>query len=401
MASKDGSASLIPPILLLLAAVSSIGIANSSLAPLYFSGLSTKINLTFGPIELLDKSLLYIINDGLMAIFFLFIGLELKREIIVGELSSIKASTLPIFAALGGMIAPALFYTFINIQGPGENGWGIPMATDIAFALGILTILGSRIPTQLKVILAAIAIVDDLGAILVIAIFYTNQIHLDYLFFATITAAIGIGLNFSGVKKLSVYALIGLPMWYFTLKSGIHATIAGVVLGGIIPLSLKDCKPHKLISNILNHKASLLDSPAIFLEKSLYKWIGLVIVPLFAFANAGVTISTFSIGPIGYGIIAGLVFGKPAGVLLLTFLGKSLGLLQLPKDIAFAHLFGIGCLAGIGFTMSLFIGSLAFENELSLLNEAKVGILIASVISGLLGSLILLSITRVGKQTKQ
>ena len=375
--------------MLALAAVAGFILSNSPLSTIYFSVLETPIAFSIGQWEVLNKSLLLLINDGLMALFFLFIGLELKREVLVGELSDIRQAMLPIFAAIGGMVLPATAYLALNSQGAAAGGWGIPMATDIAFALGILAVLGSRVPASLKVMLAAIAIVDDLGAILVIALFYTAQLDVQSLAISFAFLGLCFAANRSGVMRLSVYLLLGVPVWYFMLKSGVHATIAGVLLATTIPLAAKKKARAKLISDIFSRRASPLDSPAVFLEKSLVHWIGFLVIPVFAFANAGVPLGSISMGSVSLGIILGLVLGKPLGIVGFAYLAKVLGIGQLPPRCTWWQVTGIGCLAGIGFTMALFIGSLAFTSP-ALNDEAKLAILVGSAISGSLGVGILL-----------
>jgi len=389
MAHENEQASLKAPFLLLISAVAGFILANSSLSHHYAHLLNTKFQITIGLLELINKPFLLLVNDGLMAIFFLFIGLELKREIVVGELSNLKKAMLPIFAAIGGMLVPAIIYFSFNPSGEVSNGWGIPMATDIAFALGIVTVLSSRVPTSLKVLLAAVAIVDDLGAILVIAILYTAKIDTNALFLASIFFGACIVANRMGVMKLSIYMLLGLPLWYFMLKSGVHATIAGVLLAMTIPLATKQKKTAKLLSDIFNNQASPLDSPAVFLEKSLFKWVGYLIIPVFAFCNSGVTLATIQFGTISLGVLFGLVLGKPLGIVGAAYLSKLFKVADLPTGVAWSQIIGIGFLAGIGFTMSLFISSLAFETA-SFNNEAKFAILLASLIAGTAGAILIM-----------
>ena len=393
MSDSEGSSSLFPTILLLFAAALGFGLSNSPYSSVYLDLLNTKIAFGVGQLSIFNKSLLLLINDGLMAIFFLFIGLELKRELVVGELSNIRRATLPIVAAIGGMLVPALIYFIFNSSGDAKSGWGIPMATDIAFALGILAVLGSKVPRNLKIMLAAIAIVDDLGAILVIAIFYTSELGLNYLGMAFLCYLLCIGLNRMRNQKISIYLLIGIPMWYFMLKSGVHATIAGVALAFTIPLSARDKNSAKTISDILDRNTSLLDSPALFLEKSLYKWVGLIIVPVFAFANAGVSLDKISFGSVSLGVIFGLCLGKPIGIFSFSYAAFKAKIVTLPDGVMWKHIAGLGCLAGIGFTMSLFIGSLAFT-EPALFDEAKLAILIGSFISSIVGVVLLLKSAR-------
>ncbi|MDD9950115.1 MAG: Na+/H+ antiporter NhaA [Zetaproteobacteria bacterium] len=389
MSASDEAPSLTEPIVLLLSAILGFLISNSPLAETYQHLLHTPIQIVIGHMSLLDKSLLHLINDGLMVIFFLFVGLELKREIIVGELSDIRKAMLPIFGAAGGMIVPALVYFAFNPSGPESAGWGIPMATDIAFAMGILAVLGSRVPTALKILLTAIAIVDDLGAILVIAMFYTSELNLGALSLAFGLLAFAFALNQAGVMKTSVYVAIGIPIWYFMLKSGIHATIAGVLLAAVIPLAKKGQSTATVIADIFQKKASPLDSPAVFLEKSLAKWVGIVIIPIFAFSNSGVPLQSLEFGSIGLGVSLGLLVGKPVGITLAAFLAKKLNLANLPKGVSWEQVIGLGFLAGVGFTMSLFISSLAFTNE-AFNDQAKLAIILGSLTAAFIGTITLL-----------
>ncbi|MFK7873002.1 MAG: Na+/H+ antiporter NhaA [Oligoflexales bacterium] len=388
MSADHGESSLAAPLILLVSAILGFIISNSSGADAYFSALHAPILFSVAHFDIIDKSLLHIVNDGLMAVFFLLIGLELKREIIIGELSDLRQAALPIFAAIGGMVVPALLYFVLNPQGEAAQGWGIPMATDIAFAMGVLAFLGSRVPSSLKILLAAIAIVDDLGAIIVIALFYTSQIKMAYLGYAGICFGTCIVMNRLGVMKLSLYLLVGLPLWYFMLKSGVHATIAGVLLAATIPLAPKSHNAEKLINSILSSEASPLDSPAVFLEKSLLPWIGFLIIPIFAFCNSGVPLGAIEFTNVSFGVILGLVVGKPLGVVGAAFLANTLKIASLPKGVSLKEILGVGCLAGIGFTMSLFVTSLAFSHD-ALVDQAKLAIILASTTSGFLGVLIL------------
>jgi len=311
------------------------------------------------------------INDGLMAVFFLLVGLEIKREILEGELSSVKKAVLPIFAALGGMLFPAAIFSAINHGKPTISGWGIPMATDIAFALAIISLLGKKVPTSLKVFLAALAIVDDLGAIVVIAIFYTKSLNTTYLFYAAcIIALLGL-MNALGVKKLFFYIIPGAFLWYFIHHSGIHATIAGVLLAFTVP------------TNPVKER-----SPLEKLEHSLNTPVNYLIMPLFALANTNIKFEQSMLSgltsPLGIGIIAGLIIGKAAGISSFSFLAVKTGLSALPARTSWKHIFGVSLLGGIGFTMSVFIALLSFT-EIHHQTEAKFAILIASVIAGFIG----------------
>lgn len=388
--SGDSNSSSIPTLILFVAALLGFLLSNSVFSDSFHSFLQTKVSIEIGSWHVLKKNVLLFINDGLMAVFFLLIGLELKRELVVGELSEIKKASLPIFAALGGMLVPAFIYYLWNPTGSSSSGWGIPMATDIAFALGVLTVLGSRVPSSIKILLVAAAIVDDIGAIFVIALFYTSQIGWIYLLGAFSIFALCLLLNRLGVMRLSVYMFLGLPLWYFMLKSGVHATVAGVILATTIPLAPKSVSRGTLISNILNKTASPLDSPALFLEKSLLKWVSLIILPLFAFANSGVSLSSVSFGTISFGVMMGLFLGKPLGIVSFSWLACQFGLVSLPEKTKWIHVIGLGFLSGIGFTMSLFIASLAFSNQQDF-EQAKLAVLIASLLSGIFGVLIFLN----------
>lgn len=317
------------------------------------------------------------INDGLMAIFFLLVGLEIKREIVEGELSNVRNASLPIVAALGGMVVPALIYMLFTHNTPYENGWGIPMATDIAFSLAIISLLGKSVPASIKVFLAALAIVDDLGAILVIAIFYTEQLHWNYLFLSGgVVALLGL-LNYFNVKKHIFYLIPGGFLWYFMHHSGIHATIAGVLLAFTIPTNESETEI----------------SPLEKLEHHLHTPVNFIIMPIFALANtnilfkAGMVDGLFS--NFGFGIIGGLALGKVLGINLFSLIAIKSGLSSLPFKSSWGHMIGTGFLAGIGFTMSIFIALLSFKNDIALQDEAKFAILIASVLSGFIGYSIL------------
>ncbi|WP_443939622.1 Na+/H+ antiporter NhaA [Pedobacter sp. MW01-1-1] len=359
--------------LLLISVAISLIIANTASKESFEAFLSTEIG--FAPV---NYSILSWINDALMVIFFLLVGLEIKRELIEGELSSIKNAALPVVAALGGMLIPALIYFFLNKGHESGAGWGIPMATDIAFALAIISLLGKNVPTSLKIFLAALAIVDDLGAILVIAIFYTNQIHFDYLAMAGGVLVVLALLNYFGVTKLMFYLIPGIFLWYFIHHSGIHATISGVLLAFTIP------------TNDTN-----IESPLEKLEHNLTVPVNYLIMPIFALANTNVTFQKEMIAgltsPIGLGVIFGLFVGKTIGVSLFSWLAVQFKWAELPSEAGWKHIIGLGMLAGIGFTMSIFIALLSFNNPLHIL-EAKFAILTASVVSGTVGFLFLKSI---------
>jgi len=349
-------------ILLIICTAISLLITNSSIGTDY---------LSFWQIQIKGLSLEHWINDGLMAIFFLLIGLELERELYSGELSNFKNALLPIFAALGGMGAPALIHFSFNTGTTTQAGIGIPMATDIAFALGVLAILGNRIPASLKVFVVAFAVIDDLGAIIIIAAFYTAQLSILYLVGAAVVWLLLFALNRLRVMSLSPYLLGGALMWFLMLKSGIHATIAGVMLAFAIPFSTKD-----------EDKAS----PSHMLEHFLHKPVAFIILPIFALANTSIFIgadwmqnltSTNSLG-----IIAGLIVGKPLGVVILCFVAVASGICRLPSDLNWRHIFGAGILGGIGFTMSIFIANLAFAGNPETINASKMAILSASLLAG-------------------
>ncbi len=359
-------------IVLMLATALALGWANSPWASGYFSLWQTPLNLL-----ILEKPILLWINDGLMAVFFFLVGLEIKREIMVGELASVKMAALPIAAAVGGMAVPATIFALFNYSGDGIRGWGIPMATDIAFALGVLSLLGSRVPLSLKVFLTAVAIVDDIGAILVIAIFYSEGIQWALVGggFA-ILALLGI-LNRIGIRSLAAYLLPGLVLWFLFLKSGVHATVAGVLLAMALPAHAKS-----------DHSLSPLER----LEHVLQPYVSYGIMPLFALANAGVALGAGALQalgqPIGLGVALGLLVGKPIGILLASWLAVKAGLAALPNRVRWGQMLGVGVLAGIGFTMSLFITELAFADPESV-DAAKVAILAASVLAGVVGYTIL------------
>ena len=352
--------------------------ANTALAPIYSGILDTNVRIGIASFEISKPALLWI-NDGLMAIFFFLVGLEIKREVLAGELSSFDKAALPIIAALGGMAVPGLVYYFINSGSPETLvGWAIPTATDIAFALGILALVGSRAPLALKVFLLAVAIIDDLGAIVIIAVFYTSELSTNALILALLGFASAVGLNRIGVKRAAPYVLIGVLMWVFVLKSGVHATLAGVMIALTVPMKRED-GDHSL----LHH-----------LEHGLHPWVAYMILPIFAFANAGVSLTGLSWSdfaqPVTLGIAAGLFIGKQIGVMGATILAVKTGFARLPEGVTWRHIYGIAALTGVGFTMSLFIGSLAFGTD-DKMNAVRLGVLLGSVVSGLFGYVILRS----------
>ncbi|QYJ01380.1 Na+/H+ antiporter NhaA [Thalassovita mediterranea] len=360
-------------VLLMLAALMALIASNSMLSGLYGGFLTTPVVVQIGALEI-AKPLLLWINDGLMAVFFFLIGLEIKREILEGELSSFDKAALPLIAAIGGMAGPAIIYVLINWSTPETlNGWAIPAATDIAFALGVLMLLGRSVPTSLKVFLLAIAIIDDLGAITVIALFYTSDLSTMALGLAAIGLAALVVLNRAGVKTITPYALIGLFIWVCVLKSGVHATLAGVLTALAIPI---------------HGKTKEAQSPLHKLEHGLHPWIAFGVLPIFAFANAGVSLTGLSLedlaAPITLGVAAGLFIGKQIGVFGATFLAVKAGIARRPEGTNWAHIYGVACLTGIGFTMSLFIGMLAFDARDSL-DQVRIGVLAGSILSAIAG----------------
>ncbi|WP_054178310.1 Na+/H+ antiporter NhaA [Trabulsiella odontotermitis] len=361
-------------IVLIIAAVLAMLLANTSVTSgIYHSFLETPVQLRVGALEI-NKNMLLWINDALMAVFFLLIGLEVKRELLQGSLASRRQAVFPVIAALGGMLMPALVYLTFNAQDPiAREGWAIPAATDIAFALGVLALLGSRVPSALKIFLMALAIIDDLGAIVIIALFYTNDLSLLSLGVAAAAIVVLVALNLSGVRRTGIYILVGAILWTAVLKSGVHATLAGVIVGFLIPLKEKAGK-----------------SPAKQLEHVLHPWVAFLILPLFAFANAGVSLN--GVTPEGLtsllplGIIAGLFIGKPLGIGLFCWLALKLKWANLPEGTTCRQILAVGVLCGIGFTMSIFIASLAFGGVApALINWAKLGILIGSIASAVVG----------------
>ena len=365
-------------LILLIAAILALFISNGNLSDLYFSSLEKYLFIGINEFGL-KLSVHHWINDALMAIFFFFVTLEIKREFIQGELSNIKQALLPIIAAIGGMVIPALFYVVIN-WGNQEtmSGWAIPSATDIAFSLGILSLLGSRVPISLKVFLTALAIIDDLGAILIIAFFYSGDLSIPYLSLILLSYILLLVLNKFSVKIFVPYLIIGLFMWFFTYKSGIHATIAGVLLASTIPHRSKD-KDFSLLLKI---------------EHAISPYVAFMIMPLFAFANAGVSLDGLSLGslmaPVPLGILCGLFFGKQIGVLLFSYISIKLKLAEPPNNSTWLSVYGVSILTGIGFTMSLFVGNLAFANDLQYIDGVKIGVLSGSLLSTVFGYLILL-----------
>ncbi|MGB9476572.1 MAG: Na+/H+ antiporter NhaA [Candidatus Udaeobacter sp.] len=401
---------------LLLFAIAALVLANSPLADAYEH--FWQIRVTVGIVEHpLSLTLHDWINDGLMAMFFLLVGLEIKRELIVGELASVNKAALPIACAIGGMIVPAAIYLLCNMTGFGARGWGIPVATDIAFALGALALIAPNAPVGARIFLVALAIVDDMGAVLVIAIFYSQTIAWSALAGAAVMVAILIGFNAVGVRRLWPYLLAGIVLWYFVHESGVHATVAGVALAFTIPMHTRinavefSRKARGLLNRFdrtesgdllvltskgqqealfaLEHTSKAVTAPILRLEHALHNFSAFVVMPLFAFANAGVRIG----GPlqhaeVAFGIVLGLVIGKPIGITAAAFGAVKSGIAELPRGVGWGSLLGYACLAGIGFTMSLFIAMLAFD-ETGPGNTAKSGILAGSVLAGIVGAIIL------------
>tara|TARA_B110001450_G_scaffold249110_1_gene266099 strand:+ start:594 stop:1766 length:1173 start_codon:yes stop_codon:yes gene_type:complete len=365
-------------LVLLIAAIVALFVSNSNFSEIYFSTLNKYLFIGINEFGL-KLSVHHWINDALMAIFFFFVTLEIKREFIQGELSNFKQALLPIIAAVGGMLVPALFYIFIN-WGNSEtmNGWAIPSATDIAFSLGILSLLGSRVPISLKVFLTALAIIDDLGAILIIAFFYSGDLSVPYLSLILLSYILLLIFNKFSIKSYMPYVIIGLFMWFFTYKSGIHATIAGVLLASTIPHRLKD------------RDFSLL----VKLEHAISPYVAFIIMPLFAFANAGVNLNGLTLSslmfPVPLGILCGLFFGKQIGVLLFSYVSIKFKIAEAPSNSNWLSIYGVSVLTGIGFTMSLFVGNLAFVENTQYMDGVKIGVLTGSLLSTVFGYLLLL-----------
>lgn len=408
-------------ILLLIFTVVALLWANSAWSDSYNLIWYRKLTIGYGDF-LLSKALLLWINDGLMAIFFFVVGLEIKREVLIGELASFRKAILPVAAAIGGMVFPALIYTAFNYGGGGSRGWGIPMATDIAFALGVLALLGKRVPVSLKIFLTAVAVVDDLGAVLMIAIFYTAEIAWINLAIAAVILVVLVIANRLGVRNPIVYSILGIGLWLAFLRSGVHATVAGVLLAMTIPsrarINDREFVKHsrtiidefeeadegdeylnesqRSSLHVLEDLVEHAKAPLQRLEYELHPWVAYAIMPLFALANAGVALgSGFAtvFDPVSLGVIFGLILGKQIGITLLSWLVVKSKLADLPEGVNWRHIYGVSWLAGIGFTMSLFISSLAF-GPTSLLETAKIGILIASLIAGVVGILILRGTTQ-------
>ena len=374
-------------IVLIIAAAIALAIANSPLLTDYQTLLATPVAFSAGDIVTIDKPLLLWVNDGLMALFFFLIGLEVKREIVTGQLRSWKQASLSVYAALGGMIVPALVFVGINAGSP-ENirGWAIPAATDIAFALGLLALLGSRVPVALKALLLAIAIIDDIGAIVIIALFYTENMNVGALLLALVPAAAMVMLNRAGVARTIPYFLFGTLLWICVLKSGVHATLAGVATAMFVPIATGEERPLER------------------LEHTLHPWVAFLILPIFAFSNAGVSFAGAGLdvllAPLSLGIAAGLVIGKQIGIFGACWIAVKSGLTTLPAGVSLRHVYGLSCLAGIGFTMSLFIGNLAFADVESIA-AVKLGVLSGSLVAAIAGVTVLRRASRAGSEVSR
>jgi Na+:H+ antiporter, NhaA family len=401
-------------ILLLLATIMAMAWANSPWEKIYHDIWNTKLTISFGRYEL-AWSRHHWVNDGLMSIFFFLVGLEIKREVLIGELASVRQAAFPFMAALGGSVIPALLYLALNHSNEFSHGWGIPMATDIAFALGVLTLLGSRIPASLKVFVAALAIVDDIFGVLVIAIFYTSEISYVSLAMALVGVGGSFVANWAGVRQPRVYAVIGIIVWFAVLQSGVHATIAGVLLAFSIPVNRRvdkenfvvrcrrlidrfekstpnSSEAHSVI-HALADQCEKVDTPLHRIEHGLQPWISFFIMPVFAFANAGVhilgKIETSVQHPVTLGVFLGLLLGKPLGIMASSWLAEKMGFASRPGAVTWKQIFGASWLCGIGFTMSLFIAGLAIASE-DVVDMAKIGIIAASIAAGLAGSFVLI-----------
>ena len=405
-------------IVLLACALIAMLWANSPLSEYYFRLWSIPVEVRFGNLVDIDKPLLLWINDGLMAVFFFLVGMEIKRELLVGELRSPRKAALSMAAAVGGMVVPALIYAALNWGTPEIRGWGVPMATDIAFALGALALLGTRAPLALKVFLTALAIVDDLGAVLIIALFYTENLKVDALLYSLLFWGAMIAMNRLGVRNALIYFIVSLGMWFFMLKSGVHATVAGVLGAFAIPVRSR-IDPELFIARVreylnqfdqpitertiilspeqqsaveaIEREALRVQSPLQRMEHQLHYFVAFAVMPIFALANAGVALSGEGglnwTSRVIWGVALGLLIGKPLGIALFSWLAVRLGLAQLPQGINFVHIVGVGFLGGIGFTMALFIGGLAFRGDE--LNYAKLGILAGSALAGAIGFMLL------------
>lgn len=374
---KESSSGVILIFITLLALL----LKNSPLSVYYTNILQTTIEISIGDLLELKKPLLLWINDGLMALFFLLIGLEIKRELLGGHLSTFSKLALPGLAAIGGMLVPALIFIAFNHNDPfALKGWAIPTATDIAFALGILSLLGNKVPVTLKIFLMALAIIDDIGAILIISVFYTHDLSLESMFLALCCFVILLMMNRLNVVRITAYIIIGIFLWVSVLKSGVHATLAGIILAFTIPLNMRNDNGKHI-------------SPARILQHNLNFWVAYFVLPIFAFMNAGVDLRTISFNDltnnVALGITLGLFFGKQLGVMLFVYLAVKFNLAQLPKCATWAQMYGVAVLTGIGFTMSLFIDSLAYNDSDVFMHTDRLAILCGSIISGIVGYLIL------------
>lgn len=380
--SKLIASKTVPGILLCISALLAIIFANTPLSGIYAGFKSVPVVLQVGDF-IIDKPLLLWINDGLMAIFFLLIGLEIKRELLEGHLSSVQKAILPAIAAMGGLVVPALIYAYLNWGDPiALKGWAIPAATDIAFALGVIMLLGNRIPTSLKVCLVAIAIIDDLAAVIIIALFYTAEISTQSLFLAATGLSIAAFLNWRKVTNLGPYVILGLFIWACVLKSGVHATLAGVALGLLIPLKTKNKNG---------------EAPLKIMEHTLHPWVAFAVIPIFAFANSGISFEGITLEdflePVTLGIMLGLFFGKQLGIMVTTWVACQIKICQLPDGVTWPQYYGMALLAGIGFTMSLFIGTLAFT-DVAMAIPVRLGVLSGSLLSAIAGITVLLLTTK-------
>lgn len=415
--------------LLIIASLLAFAWANSPWSAHYFELWHTKIGFQFGDFAF-KKDAHFWLNEGLMSIVFLLVGLEIKRELLVGEISTPRKALMPLFAALGGMVAPALIYFAINAGQPTIRGWGVPTATDIAFALGILALAGNRVPTSLKVLLTAIAIIDDIGAVLLIALFYSGGLNIMALFSALAAWLVMVGLNAMGSRNLLTYTLLFVGLWYFTLLSGLHTTVAGVLAALAIPASSRIDGPKFLSrarglldefessapadrSPMINEEQSSalqvletnlesVNSPMLRMTHILHPWVAYLMLPLFAFGNSGVTLSPG--GQYDFriilGVFFGLVFGKLIGILLFSLFAQKLKVAELPEGLNMSHIAGIAALGGIGFTMAIFISGLAFENLIHL-ESSKLGIFAASIVAAILGSILIRWSTRNSPQPQE
>jgi Na+:H+ antiporter, NhaA family len=410
-------------ILLLAGTLAALIWANLPGGQNYHDIWKTEVTIGFGQF-VLSESRHDWINDGLMSLFFFLVGLEIKREVLIGELSSFRKAAFPFIAALGGAVVPALLYVWVTFGGEGQKGWGIPMATDIAFALGVLALLGNRVPVSLKIFVTALAIADDIIAVLVIALFYTEQIHLVSLAVGLAGVLLSFGANLMGIRKPVIYAVIGIFVWCAVLKSGVHATVAGVLLAFTIPArtyidrepflrrsrgllerfeaAVPDSSEAHAAIHSLEAQFELIESPLHRIEHALQPWISFLVMPLFAFANAGVRILGNGLAavthPVSVAVALGLFVGKPLGIWLFAWASAKTGLATPPAELTWGSLFGAACLGGIGFTMSLFIAGLAFGDGV-LLDMAKIGTMGASLAAGTCGSLILLRQRRPSNQS--